>query len=95
MTAEAHRHGIAVVIDGAQAAPHMRIDVQDLDADFYAFSSHKMFGPTGFGVLYGKEALLDAMPPYQGGGDMIDTVTFEKNNIQQPPSQVRSRHAAI
>jgi cysteine desulfurase / selenocysteine lyase len=74
----AHARGIPVLVDGAQAAPHLKIDVRALDADFYVFSSHKLFGPTGFGVLYGKRALLEAMPPYQGGGDMILAVTFEK-----------------
>jgi len=78
IAAAAHRHNIPVLIDGAQAAPHMKLDVRDLDCDFYAFSSHKVFGPTGIGVLYGKAARLDAMPPYQGGGDMISSVTFEK-----------------
>jgi len=74
----AHRAGALALIDGAQAAPHLKIDVQALDADFYAFSGHKVFGPTGIGILYGKARLLNAMPPYQGGGDMIKTVTFEK-----------------
>ena len=74
----AHRANVPVLIDGAQAAPHIRIDVQALDCDFYTLSSHKIFGPTGVGVLYGKAALLEAMPPYQGGGDMISSVTFEK-----------------
>ncbi|MGH7766649.1 MAG: SufS family cysteine desulfurase, partial [Candidatus Binatia bacterium] len=74
----AHRRNIPVLIDGAQAAPHMKIDVRELDADFYVFSSHKVFGPTGMGVLYGKARLLEVMPPYQGGGDMILAVTFEK-----------------
>src|SRR5512141_2337275 len=78
MIATAHRHGIPVLIDGAQAVPHMKVDVRALDADFYAFSSHKMFGPTGVGILYGKAELLEAMPPYQGGGDMIKSVTFER-----------------
>jgi len=73
-----HAHGIPVLVDGAQAAPHMKLDVKDLDCDFYAFSGHKVYGPTGIGVLYGKAALLDAMPPFQGGGDMISSVTFEK-----------------
>jgi len=72
----AHRQNIAVLVDGAQAAPHMKIDVRGLDADFYVFSSHKVFGPTGMGVLYGKTRLLETMPPYQGGGDMILAVTF-------------------
>ena len=74
----AHDFGAKVLVDGAQAAPHMRIDVQDLDADFYVFSGHKVYGPTGIGILYGKESLLDAMPPYQGGGDMILSVKFDK-----------------
>jgi len=74
----AHSQGVPVVIDGAQAAPHMPIDVQELDCDFYVFSSHKLFGPTGVGVVYGKAHLLEAMPPYQSGGDMILSVTFEK-----------------
>ena len=74
----AHRHGVPVLVDGAQAVPHLEVDVRDLDCDFYAFSGHKLYGPTGVGVLYGKASLLDAMPPYQGGGDMIRSVTFEK-----------------
>jgi cysteine desulfurase / selenocysteine lyase len=74
----AHARGIPVLVDGAQAAPHLKIDVRALDCDFYVFSSHKVFGPTGFGVLYGKKSLLEKMPPYQGGGDMILSVTFEK-----------------
>ncbi len=85
MAAAAHANGSVIVVDGAQAAPHMAIDVQALDADFYALSSHKMFGPTGVGILYGKEALLDAMPPYQGGGDMIDNVSFEKTTYNALP----------
>jgi len=74
----AHRHGVPVLVDGAQAVPHLEVDVRDLDCDFYAFSGHKLYGPTGVGVLYGRASLLDAMPPYQGGGDMIRSVTFEK-----------------
>jgi len=74
----AHRAGALALIDGAQAAPHLKIDVQALDADFYTFSGHKVIGPTGIGILYGKARLLNAMPPYQGGGDMIKSVTFEK-----------------
>jgi len=74
-----------VLIDGAQAAPHIKIDVQTLDCDFYAFSSHKLYGPTGVGVLYGKAALLEAMPPYQGGGDMIRQVTFAKTTFNDLP----------
>jgi cysteine desulfurase/selenocysteine lyase len=85
MIARAHAAGAVVLIDGAQAAPHLAIDVQDLDCDFYVLSSHKMFGPTGVGVLYGKAQLLAAMPPYQGGGDMIESVTFEKTKYNQVP----------
>jgi cysteine desulfurase/selenocysteine lyase len=81
----AHRWNVPVVVDGAQAVPHMRVDVRALDADFYAFSGHKLFGPTGIGVLYGKEKLLEAMPPYQGGGDMIRSVTFEKTEYNVLP----------
>ena len=81
----AHRHNVPVMIDGAQAAPHMKLDVQELDCDFYAFSGHKVFGPTGIGVLYGKASLLDTMPPYQGGGDMIASVTFEKTTYNTLP----------
>ncbi len=78
IVAMAHRSGVPVLVDGAQAAPHLKVDVQDLDCDFYAFSGHKIYGPSGVGVLYGKAALLEAMHPYQGGGDMISSVTFEK-----------------
>jgi cysteine desulfurase/selenocysteine lyase len=81
----AHRAGALALVDGAQAAPHMKVDVQALDADFYAFSGHKVFGPTGIGILYGKTKLLNAMPPYQGGGDMIRTVTFEKTTYNDLP----------
>ncbi|WCL54780.1 cysteine desulfurase [Gimibacter soli] len=81
----AHDAGAVALIDGCQAAPHLKIDVQDLDADFYAFSAHKMYGPTGTGVIYGKERLLDAMPPWQGGGDMIKTVTFAKTTWNDLP----------
>lgn len=81
----AHKKGIKVLVDGAQAAPHAHIDVQDLDADFYAFSGHKMYGPTGVGVLYGKEDLLNAMPPYLGGGEMIESVSFEKTTYNSLP----------
>ncbi|MEE8119124.1 MAG: cysteine desulfurase, partial [Gammaproteobacteria bacterium] len=81
----AHDAGALTLIDGAQAAPHCRIDVLDLDADFYAISGHKMFGPTGIGVLYGKEALLDAMPPWQGGGEMIKMVSFDKTVFNDLP----------
>ena len=81
----AHRRDIPVLVDGAQAVPHLQVDVQALDCDFYAFSGHKIYGPTGIGVLYGKAALLDAMPPYQGGGDMISSVTFEKTIYNKLP----------
>ena len=83
--AMAHEHGIPVLVDGAQAVPHLQVDVQKLDCDFYAFSGHKMYGPTGVGVLYGKKRLLEAMPPYQGGGDMISSVTFEKTTYNRLP----------
>lgn len=81
----AHASGAKVLVDGAQAAPHTRVDVQDLDADFYVFSGHKLMGPTGIGVLYGKADLLSAMPPYQGGGDMIESVTFQKTTYNVLP----------
>ncbi len=81
----AHARGVPVLLDGAQAVPHFAVDVQALDCDFYAFSGHKLFGPTGIGVLYGKAAWLDAMPPYQGGGDMIESVTFAKTTYNRPP----------
>lgn len=82
---KAHQKGALVLIDGAQAVPHTNVDVQNLGVDFYAFSGHKMFGPTGIGVLYGKEELLNDLPPYQGGGDMIKTVTFEKTTYNELP----------
>jgi len=82
---KAHKVGAAVLIDGAQAAPHMKIDVQDFDADFYCLSSHKMYGPTGIGILYGKEYWLKDMPPYQGGGEMIDRVSFEGTTFNELP----------
>jgi len=85
MIAMAHAHGVPVLIDGAQAVPHFRVDVRDLNCDFYAFSAHKMYGPTGIGVLYGKQGILEAMPPYQGGGDMIRSVTFEKTLFNDLP----------
>lgn len=81
----AHRQNVPVLIDGAQAVPHLEVDVQDLDCDFYAFSGHKMYGPTGLGILYAKSALLEKMPPYQGGGDMIRSVTFEKTLYNDIP----------
>lgn len=83
--AEAHAHGVAVLIDGAQAVSHQAVDVQDLDADFYAFSAHKMYGPSGVGVLYGRRELLEKMPPYQGGGEMVGHVTFEHTTYAELP----------
>ena len=85
MIAEAHAHGVPVLVDGAQSVPHMKVDVQDLDADFFAFSGHKVYGPTGVGVLYGKEEWLDKLPPYQGGGEMIQSVSFEKTTFNELP----------
>ncbi len=81
----AHEHGVPVVVDGAQSVPHFAVDVQDLDCDFLAFSGHKVYGPTGVGVLYGKEEWLDRLPPYQGGGEMIERVSFEKTTFERPP----------
>ena len=81
----AHSHGVPVLVDGAQSTPHFKVDVQELDCDFFAFSGHKIYGPTGIGVLYGKEKWLDRMPPYQGGGEMIESVTFEKTVFQSLP----------
>src|SRR5213082_2373448 len=91
----AHKYGVPVLIDGAQMAPHGLIDVQDLDADFYAFSGHKMFAPTGSGVLYGKARLLEKMNPFQGGGDMIRTVTFEKTTYADLPNKLEAGTPAI
>lgn len=85
MIATAHAHGVPVLIDVAQSVPHMKVDVQDLDADFFAFSGHKIYGPTGVGVLYGKEEWLDKLPPYQGGGEMIQSVSFEKTTFNELP----------
>ena len=81
----AHENGVPCMVDGAQSAPHFKVDVQDMDCDFFAFSGHKMYGPTGIGVLYGKEKYLEQMPPYQGGGDMIGTVSFEKTTFAELP----------
>lgn len=81
----AHEHNIPVMIDGAQSTPHFAVDMQDLDCDFFVFSGHKIYGPTGVGVLYGKEAWLDKLPPYQGGGEMIENVSFEKTTFERPP----------
>ena len=85
ITAIAHAHQVPVLIDGAQSIPHMKIDVQDIDADFYVFSGHKIYAPTGIGVLYGKENWLDKLPPYQGGGEMIQNVSFEKTTFNELP----------
>lgn len=85
MIETAHRHSVPVLIDGAQAVQHGRVDVQDLDADFYVFSGHKMYGPTGIGVLYGKESILEEMPPWQTGGEMVDQVSFEKTTFNRLP----------
>lgn len=85
MISIAHEHGVPFMLDGAQSVPHFKVDVQDLDCDFMAFSGHKMYGPTGVGVLYGKEDWLDRMPPYQGGGEMIESVSFEKTVFEKLP----------
>lgn len=85
MTATAHAHGVPVVIDGAQSAPHFKVDMQDMDCDFFVFSGHKAYGPTGIGVLYGKEEWLDRLPPYQGGGEMISHVSFDRVSFERPP----------
>lgn len=81
----AHKHNIPVVVDGAQSTPHFKVDMQQLNCDFFVFSGHKVYGPTGIGVLYGKEAWLDKLPPYQGGGEMIEHVSFEKSTFERPP----------
>ena len=95
MIAQAHKYGVPVLIDGAQAAPHMPVDVQDLDCDFYAFSGHKMYAPTGSGIIYGKAELLEKMNPFQGGGDMIKTVTFEKTVYADLPNKLEAGTPAI
>jgi cysteine desulfurase/selenocysteine lyase len=95
MIAQAHKYGVPVLIDGAQAAPHMPVDVQDLDCDFYVFSGHKMYAPTGSGVVYGKAELLETMNPFQGGGDMIKTVTFEKTTYAGLPNKFEAGTPAI
>lgn len=87
---EAHKVGALVLVDGAQAVAHQKVDVQELDADFYCFSAHKLFGPTGVGILYGKKEVLDKLPPYQGGGDMIKTVTFEKTTYNELPHKLEA-----
>jgi cysteine desulfurase/selenocysteine lyase len=95
MIDQAHKYGVPVLIDGAQSAPHMLVDMQDLDCDFYAFSGHKMFAPTGSGVVYGKAALLEKMNPFQGGGDMIKSVTFEKTIYADLPNKFEAGTPAI
>ena len=95
MIAQAHKYGVPVLIDGAQSAPHMPVDVQDLDCDFYTFSGHKMYAPTGSGIVYGKAELLERMNPFQGGGDMIKTVTFEKTTYADLPNKMEAGTPAI
>jgi cysteine desulfurase/selenocysteine lyase len=95
MIAQAHKYGVPVLIDGAQSAPHMPVDVQELDCDFYAFSGHKMYAPTGSGVVYGKAEILERMNPFQGGGDMIKTVTFEKTTYAGLPNKMEAGTPAI
>ena len=95
MIAQAHKYGVPVLIDGAQSAPHMPVDVQDLDCDFYVFSGHKMYAPTGSGIIYGKAELLERMNPFQGGGDMIRTVTFEKTTYADLPNKLEAGTPAI
>jgi cysteine desulfurase/selenocysteine lyase len=95
MIAQAHKYGVPVLVDGAQAAPHMPVDMQDLDCDFYVFSGHKMYAPTGSGIVYGKAELLENMNPFQGGGDMIKTVTFEKTTYADLPNRLEAGTPAI
>jgi cysteine desulfurase/selenocysteine lyase len=95
MVAMAHRHGARVLVDGAQAVSHLRVDVQDIQPDFYAFSGHKVFGPTGIGVLYGRAELLDATPPWQGGGNMIADVTFERTVYHGAPARFEAGTGSI
>ena len=95
MIAQAHKYGVPVLIDGAQSAPHMPVDVQDLDCDFFAFSGHKVYAPTGSGIVYGKAELLEKMNPFQGGGDMIKTVTFEKTTYADLPNKMEAGTPAI
>ena len=95
MIAQAHKYGVPVLIDGAQSAPHMPVDVQDLDCDFFVFSGHKMYAPTGSGIAYGKAELLEKMNPFQGGGDMIKTVTFEKTTYADLPNRLEAGTPAI
>ena len=95
ITKRAHHAGAWVFIDGAQAAPHLKVDVREIDCDFYCFSGHKIYGPTGIGVLYGKTKHLEAMDPYQFGGDMIETVSFEKTTFAKPPAKFEAGTPAI
>ncbi len=95
MARKAHDVGAVILVDGAQSAPHMQVDVRDLDCDFYCFSGHKIYAPSGIGVLYGKYDLLESMPPYQTGGDMIETVTFEKTTFNAPPHRFEAGTPAI
>jgi cysteine desulfurase/selenocysteine lyase len=95
MIERAHKYGVPVLIDGAQSAPHMQIDVQDLDCDFFTFSGHKMYAPTGSGIVYGKADLLESMNPFQGGGDMIKNVTFEKTTYAELPNKLEAGTPAI
>ena len=95
MIAQAHKYGVPVLVDGAQATPHMPVDMQDLDCDFYVFSGHKMYAPTGSGIIYGKAELLEKMNPFQGGGDMIKTVTFEKTTYADLPNRLEAGTPAI
>jgi cysteine desulfurase/selenocysteine lyase len=95
VVAIAHAHGIPVLVDGAQGAVHLPVDVQDLDCDFYAFTGHKLYGPTGIGVLYGKKELLESMPPYQGGGEMIGYVTTDEVTYGKPPHRFEAGTPAI
>ena len=95
MARMAHDKGALFMVDGCQAAPHMAVDVQELDVDFYCFSGHKTYGPTGIGALWGRKALLDAMPPYQGGGEMIAHVTFEKSTFKAAPHKFEAGTPAI
>jgi len=95
MVEAAHRHGARVLVDGAQAVSHMRVDLQSIDCDFYVFSGHKVFAPTGIGVVYGRSEVLDNMPPWQGGGNMIQDVTFEKTLYQPPPQRFEAGTGSI
>lgn len=95
MAEVAHAHGAHFLVDGAQSVPHFKVDVQELNCDFLVFSGHKVYGPTGIGVLYGREDLLEQLPPYQGGGEMIARVTFEKTTYERLPLSLRSAHLTM